>query len=202
MRNSLKLNIDMRTEQRICIGLLIMTISVTFAQTPPPPKLRFDEAEQRIVRLPPAAFPELPANLVTELVRRGCTIPQEVFTKKPHNVIQGDFAKSGQTDWAVLCSVKGVSTILVFWNGSEKYPAQLDTLADRIFLQGITPDEIGYSRGISAVGNDFIMRHYQADSGPKPPPIHHQGINDAFLEKGSEVLYFYSGKWLKLAGAD
>jgi hypothetical protein len=101
-----------------------------------------------------------------------------------------------------LCSVKGVSTILVFWNGSEKNPAEIAVLEDRNFLQGITPDEIGYSRGISAVGNDFIMEHYRAYGGPKPPPINHQGINDAFLEKGSEVQYFYGGKWVKLTGAD
>ena len=122
--------------------------------------------------------------------------------KNPHNVIRGEFAKPGQTDWAVLCSVKGVSTILVFWNGSEKNPAEIAKLEDQIFLQGITADEIGFSRGISAVGNEFIMEHYQAYGGPKPPPINHQGINDAFLEKGSEVQYFYGGKWVKLTGAD
>ena len=64
----------------------------------------------------PAAFPELPANLVQELQRRQCTIPQETFSKKRNNVIKGEFARPGQTDWGVLCSVKGVSTILVFWN--------------------------------------------------------------------------------------
>jgi hypothetical protein len=180
----------------------MLAVTPLFAQPPDDLKLNFDEAERRIVRLPPTAFPELPGNVVQELQRRGCMIPQEAFTKKPHNVIRGEFAKPGQTDWAVLCSVKGVSTILVFWNGSEENPAELAKMEDRVFLQGITADEIGYSRGISAVGNNFIMGHYQAYGGPKPPPIDHQGINDAFLEKGSEVQYFYDGKWLKLTGAD
>ncbi len=67
--------------------------------------------------LSPTAFPELPQNLTRELQRRGCTVLQTPFTKKPHNVIKGEFEKPGQTDWAALCSVKGVSTILVFWNG-------------------------------------------------------------------------------------
>src|SRR5947208_17097962 len=61
-------------------------------------------------------------------------IPQEAFspanTKKANNVIKGEFARPGQTDWAVLCSVKGVSTILVFWNGSENNPAALLPAAD------------------------------------------------------------------------
>ena len=38
--------------------------------------------------------------------------------------------------------------------------------------------------------------------GPKPPPIDHQGINDAFLEKASSVHYFHEGKWLRLTDAD
>ena len=140
--------------------------------------------------------------MVRELERRGCTIPQTPFTKNPHNVIRGEFAKPGQTDWAVLCSVKGVSSILVFWKASEKNPAVIARMEDRIFLQGITADETGFSRAIDPVGKDFIMRHYDTYGGPKPPPIDHQGINDSFLEKASEVSYFYDGRWLKLTGAD
>ena|SRR5256885_1822750 len=83
-------------------------------------------AETQITRLSPTAFPELPANLVQELQRRGCTIPQEAYSEtQPNNVIKGEFARPGQTDWAVLCSVKGVSTILVFWNASEINPAAI-----------------------------------------------------------------------------
>ena len=57
-------------------------------------------------------------------------------------------------------------------------------------------------RGIDAVGRDFIMRHYEAYGGPKPPPIDHQGVEDVFIEKASVVWYFYQGQWLKLTGAD
>lgn len=158
--------------------------------------------EDHVVRLPPAAFRELPANVVRELQRRGCTIPQEAEAKKPHNVIQAEFAKSGQTDWAVLCSVKGVSTILVFWNGSEKNPAAIARTEDRVFLQDLGGPKFGYSRAIRPVGKDLIMGHYRAYGGPKPPLIDHQGIDDYFVGKASETWYFHRGKWLKLAGAD
>jgi hypothetical protein len=105
-------------------------------------------------------------------------------------------------DWAVLCSIKGVSTILVFWKGSEKNPAAIAAMEDRIFLQGITNEEIGYSRGISPVGRDFIMKHYVAYGGPKPPPVEHQAIDDAFVGKASVSWYCYNGEWLRLTGAD
>lgn len=119
-----------------------------------------------------------------------------------HNVIQGEFAKAGQTDWAVLCSMQGSSRILVFWNSEEQNPASLAAIEDRTYLQGITDTEIGYSRGIQAVGKKFILRHYRAYGGLKPPAIDHEGIDDAFIEKGSVTWYFDQGKWLKLTGAD
>jgi hypothetical protein len=192
----------MKLGRIVSIAALSITITPIFAQLPEDPKRQFDEAERRIVRLPPAAFSELPGKVVAELQRRGCTIPQQVFTKKPHNVVKGEFAKPGQTDWAVLCSVKGVSSIVVFWNGSKKNPASFAGLEDRIFLQSISPDQIGFSRGIAPVGREFIMDHYKAYGGTKPPPLDHQGIDDAFIEKASVTWYFYGGNWLKLTGSD
>lgn len=117
-------------------------------------------------------------------------------------MIHGEFARAGQTDWAVLCSVNRVSSILVFWNGSESSPASIARRNDRDFLQGITGDKIGYSREINPAGKAFIMQHYQAYGGPKPPKIDHQGIDDAFLEKASIVYYYHLGKWLELTGSD
>ena|ERR1051326_3183044 len=164
----------------------------SFAQTP----------EARIVRLPPAAIHQLPTNLVKELQRRQCTIPQETYTKRSNNVIKGEFAKLGQTDWAVLCSVKGVSAILVFWNGSEKSPASLAPMEDRIFIQGFRKSEYSYSRGIRPVGRSFITLHHNAYGERPLPPINHQGIVDTFTEKTSVVWYSYQGQWLKLSGSD
>jgi len=184
------------------VAMLFAAATSSLAQLPADLERTFQEAERRIVRLPPTAFPELPGNVSRELRRRSCTIPQEAYAKKPHNVIRGEFAKAGQTDWAVLCSIRGVSTILVFWGGSEVNPASIASREDRNYLQTITATDAGFSRGIIAVGKDFIMRHFGAYGGPKPPPIDHQGIDDAFIEKGSVTWYFHAGKWLQLTGAD
>src|SRR6266581_8758902 len=92
------------------VALLIATVAPTFAQLPDELKRKFDQADKKIVRLSPSAFPELPGNVVRELQRRGCTIPQEAFTKRHHNVIRGEFAQPGQTDWAILCSINRVSS--------------------------------------------------------------------------------------------
>jgi hypothetical protein len=160
------------------------------------------QGESPIVRLPPSAFPELPVVVRAELERRGCTIPQLKKGAALSNVIHGQFAVRGRTDWAVLCSVQGSSSILVFQKGAERNPASLSEENDFGCLQGSNPDDYVFGRMIAVVGKDFIMKHYEAYGGPTPPPISHEGIDDAVYEKGSAVKYLYSGKWITLTGAD
>ena len=45
------------------------------------------------------------------------------------------------------------------------------------------------------------FKHYREYGGPKPAPINHHGIADAYVEKGSTVHYYYRRRWLKLLGA-
>lgn len=160
-------------------------------------------ADEATVRLKPAVFSELPKSIILYLQKRGCTIPQVSGETKPHNVIRGQFAKSGQFDWAVLCSRNRISTILVFWNGSAKSVAEIAQADDRGYLQTISEGgAAGFSRAIDVVDKDYILKHYREYGGKKPPQIRHQGINDAFVEKASSVHYFYRKRWLQLQGAD
>jgi hypothetical protein len=182
-------------------ALVGLSASVSLAQFDPS-KADWGKADREIRRLPPNAFPQLPANLVQDLQRRGCTIPQEHFKKEPHNVIWGEFAKPGQTDWAVLCSINRVSSILVYWNASEKNPAEVNKGEDQGRLQHLGGDVIGYSRVIEPVGAKGISVHNTEFPGPKRPPIDHPGIEDSFVGKASVILYYSAGIWLRLQGAD
>lgn len=164
---------------------------------------RWSVADAQTTRLSPAAFSQLPKAIRQNLQARGCTIPQSYWTPAPHNVIKGEFAKKGQTDWAVLCSKRKVSSILVFWGGSRHTVSEVARKEDQIFLQEINEaGSIRYSRMIDVVGRKFIISHYEGYAGPKSPPINHQGIDDGYLEKASTVHYFHRGRWLKLQGAD
>jgi hypothetical protein len=187
---------------RLWLILSIASVGPVFAQLSSELRRLLETADRQVVRLSPAAFPELPKNLRAELQRRGCTIPQLSMTEGRQNVIKGEFAKPGQTDWAVLCSVGRISSILVFWNASEINPGRIAETKDIDRLQGAEGDKIVYSRAITAVGKADIMRHYLGYGGPRPPPIDHQGIDDAFVGKASVVNYLYQKKWLQLTGAD
>ena len=102
----------------------------------------------------------------------------------------------------MLCSHNNSTTLVVFRNGHDRNPDTIATGEDRDYLQGLGGDDIGYSRGITAVSRDYIVGHYRAYGGPEPPPINHHGIDDAFLGKASSTWYFHNGKWLPLQGAD
>lgn len=164
---------------------------------------RWDVADSNIKRLPPTAFFKLPKNIARYLARKGCSVPQYYADSKPHNVIQGQFARKGQEDWAVLCSRNRISSILVFWNGSIKNVSAIAKNEDKGYLQ--TTDDrggIGFSRVIGVADKKYILDHASWYHGPKPPPINHQGIDDGFMEKASVILYYYRHRWLQLQGAD
>jgi len=157
-----------------------------------------------IGRLAPVSdFPELPVDVAQDLTHRGCRIPQVEDVSERHNVVQGQFERHGQHDWAVLCLQGSTSTILVYWNGSAMSPAQLAPRDETI-----APSKRGYYRILHVVDGKFIRDHYLSGRGgvpspPKPPSvIDHDGIDDGIYEKGSGVHYLYNGKWLELAGSD
>jgi hypothetical protein len=156
----------------------------------------------QITRLHSSDFPQLPPNIAKELQRRNCAIPQPPMVKGRQNVVKGEFAKPGQTDWAVLCSANGAASILVFWNGSESNPAQIEARQEEVDMQSWTNNKMVFSRMIAPIDKPKIMEYYNAFGGEKPPPMDHQGIEDSFVGKASVVLYFYRGKWLHLTGAD
>lgn len=160
-------------------------------------------AARAIRRLSPDDFPQLPGAVRDALKERRCAVPQSFYPERPHNVVSGAFARAGQRDWAVLCSVDGRSSILIFWaDGVTPTPAELAPADDATFLQGIGNDQIGYSRVIDRADTAWIREHAEAYDGPLPKRLDHDGINDAFVEKGSQVLYYEDGAWQGLAGSD
>jgi hypothetical protein len=155
-----------------------------------------------VIRLKPREFGQLPPAVRRDLERRGCTIPQWPGKTAPHNVVSGSFIASGSRDWAVLCSVKALSRILIYRNGAI---GRVDSLAwrdDSGFLQSNRNGVLEFSRKIDIASAKSIAEVAKASRGPKPPPLDHQGINDGYMDKASVVWFYSRGKWLELQGAD
>ena len=180
--------------------VLFATIFVLFASQAVKAD-EWDDATRAITRLDPKEFRTLPNHILEKLTTQSCTIPQSFENNSPHNVINGEFGKTGQKDWAILCSRKDTSSILIFWGGRASCPSEILPSPDRSWLQQ-TVGGIGYSRVISTVDPKFILKHADANEESTPAPITHQGINQTFVGKGSSVKYCFQGKWIELAGAD
>lgn len=178
-------------------GLLLLAVSGQF-----PTPSDWKRADAATVRLPPSAFPELPQAVRAELERRGCAIPLAFGNRESQSVIRGRFTSASRVDIAVPCSRKRISSILVFRNGSVAAVADIAKRPDADFLQVVGPDTIGFSRALGAADPAYIWEHYKRYDGPEPPRLDHDGINDAFVEKGSVVWYWHGGRWLQLTGAD
>lgn len=163
-------------------------------------------ANAAVVRVPPSRFSQLPAAVVADRERRGCRIPQpaeEFGSPELRNVLRGDFTGPGRSEWAVLCSLRDTSQILVYPVTSAAATDSLARAADRGFLQRLANGRPGYSRQISSASPAIIRERTRNPDGPAPPSIlDHSGIEDAFLEKASVIYYRYRERWMRLQGTD
>ncbi len=185
----------------LAFAVAVLLSHVAGAMQMPPPEA-WAQADRATRRLPPSDFSDLPPKVRAELDRRGCTIPQVWIAEAHGNVVRGRFSDQSLEDWAVLCSRHRISTILVFWNGN---PTTVDALAERPdydFLQVVTPGEIGFLRVLSVAVPETVRTHYEWYANTPPPSLTHEGIDDAFAEKGSTVWYWRDGRWMELLGTD
>jgi len=185
----------------VVLTTILWKLSSVIAGQLPPPEA-WVQADIATIRLDPSQFANLPRPVTAELHRRGCTVPQVYADKRPHNVIRGSFTTRAQVDWAVLCSRRRTSSILIFWGGNPTTISELESKPDAGFLQVVNPGQIGFSRAIGVASPKYIREHHEQYGGPKPPPLTHDGINDMFVGKASVVWYWHRGKWLQLQGAD
>jgi hypothetical protein len=147
--------------------------------------------------LPPSAFPELPTGIVAELEHRGCRIPQ-LHWRKRNNVIQGDFTRLAQMDWAVVCKTRGETTLLVFAQGAAQ-PMEAMKINNGLYAD----------LSITSVSRETMVDHLtQIQRKPAPlPQLDHDGISYSlgprnpdsrnFSDNAAEggLLYFDGNKW-------
>lgn len=143
----------------------------------------------RIRLLPVSSFPQLPAQVAQKLDGMGCMVPQTYAAREPENVISGSFEKKGSSDWAVLCSLHGVTTLYVFFQSDLTRPIALRHQPDTLWLGKEWGEDYGSAWGIAVRPSNLMRRSDQAD---------HDGIEDDFLDQSSMVHYFKEGQWMTL----
>jgi hypothetical protein len=164
-----------------------------------------------IRHLPVSSFPELPAGIVELLNRRGCAIPQTYAAHHPENVVHASLARAGSSDWAVLCSVDGTVSLLVFLDGgttndgtgqsSGQSSGKPVVLASAPETQRLQPHDssgvLGFNWGIDPASPQQV---HEAQVGLEHPParLDHDALADSVVEHRTIYHFYAKNAWIVL----
>jgi hypothetical protein len=148
-----------------------------------------------IRHLPVSSFPALPRAVQDELNKRGCAIPQTYEAHRPENVVHANLEGRGAIDWAMLCSVRGNVSLLVFFEGSVQPPAVLASAPETERLQAHDPSGVlGFNWGIDPASPGQIAEA-QAGMTPRPPLLDHDALADTMVEHKTVYHFYAKSSW-------
>lgn len=151
-----------------------------------------------IRHLPPISYPSLPPSIRAALDSRGCLIPQTYEAYHPENVLHASLERPGSSDWAVLCSVKGTVSLLVFFGSrSPANPFELASAPETERLQmNTTTRVLGFNWAIDAASPQQV---HDAQSGldPRPSLIDHDALADSTVDRRT-IYHFFANAWTLL----
>jgi hypothetical protein len=151
-----------------------------------------------IRHLPVNSFPDLPLAIQQELTMRGCLIPQTYEARRPENVVHASLEGPGASDWAVLCSVRGMVSLLVFFDGSANRPAVLATALETKRLQTHDPSGVlGFNWGIDPATPQAVA-DAQAGISPRPPRLDHDALADSVVDRNTVYHFYAKSAWTVL----
>jgi hypothetical protein len=158
-----------------------------------------------IRHLPVSSFPDLPAAVVEVLNQRGCSIPQTYEAHQPENVVHGSFERAASSDWAVLCSAKGMVSLLVFFGAAgpgDAEPSVLATSAETSRLQAHDPSGVlGFNWGIDAV-TPRQVHDAQAGLDPRPALADHDALSDSVIDHRTTYHFYAHHAWSAMSMPD
>jgi hypothetical protein len=157
--------------------------------------LNGNNASYVIHHLPPSSFPDLPEPIANLLTQRGCFIPQTYEAHRPENVVHASLERPGSQDWALLCSVNGTVSLLVFFSSAPERPMILASAPETERLQVHIADRtLGFNWGIDPASPEQV---HEAQLGlpHRPPPPDHDALADSTIDRKTVYHLYSKGKW-------
>jgi hypothetical protein len=148
-----------------------------------------------IRRLPVTSFPDLPSGVADLLSQRDCLVPQSYAAHHPENVIHASLERSGSSDWAVLCSVQGTVSLLVFFGSASGRPIVLSSAPETKRLQRHdSTGVLGFNWAIDPASPETVHQ-VQSTMRRKPPPLDHDALADSVVEHGTVYRIYLQHAW-------
>ena len=107
----------------------------------------------------------LPSNIVIELKKMGCLIPQGILDHT--NAIEGEFAIKGQKGLGCPLFPSKGNLVSIFFGEVIRCPSIIAEESDQNNLYEQSRGVWEYDRGLAKVGEEFIMEHYEAYRGTR-----------------------------------
>ena len=148
-----------------------------------------------IRHLPVNAFPQLPPAVQKTLTNRGCLIPQTYEAHQPENVVHASLERHDSSDWAVLCSVDGTVSLLVFFSSRDGEPAVLASVPETTRLQAHGASNVlGFNWGIDPVSPQQV---HEAQLGMRHPPARpdHDALADSIVDRKTIYRLYSKDTW-------
>lgn len=135
--------------------------------------------------LQPKQVPELPAAIRADLERRNCLVPKFTKWDGHHNAIRGQFIRTGQLDWAVLCADAGKTIILLYPSGVAEgvLPLRSEDNDPHRFIHTVTAFVLAKRAARDQQGDEQL------------PVFDHDAIEDGSIQQSGRVIYFRDGEW-------
>ncbi len=125
-------------------------------------------------------------------------MPQPYAERARANVIRGAFTAANVSEWAIVCSVRDTSQILIYRLSTGGDAGVVDSLqhsADLSWVQGVGNGRWGFSRMLKTLPLTLIRRwRRDVDGHAIPQPIDHDAIEQLFLDKAGEAYYLAGGR--------
>ena len=192
----------------------------------------WDRADIETVRLAPDVFRSLSADVVADLTRRRCVIPQPWLAasepQRPSADVEAARVVAGRRGTSPM-RMPTVTEPANVVQGQFTVPGRMDAavlcskerVSSILVYRGNSTDHVdelapvpdrGYLQDVGGgrigfsraigVADAERVRHGVRPTAARSHETDVDGIEDFFLEKASSIWYWHDGKWLQLAGSD
>lgn len=148
-----------------------------------------------IRHLPVSSFPDLPRAIKEQLDQRGCLIPQSYEARQPENVVHASLERPDSSDWAVLCSVQGTVSLLVFFGSGSSRPFTLVSSPETERLQSHgSSGVLGFNWAIDPASPQDV---HEAQLGMRHPPprLDHDALADSVVDHRTDYHFYLGTSW-------
>jgi hypothetical protein len=157
-----------------------------------------------VIRRTPDSILDLPRPVVETLKKRDCMIPQGGPTVVS-NAVSGAFTRKGVVEWAVVCSVRDTSRVLILNETTGAVVDSLEKTPDLPFIESEDGKLWVLGETVTVESAETLNAEQNSTDENRtdyakvfPSPIDHDGVGHWFTDKGGYVSYSANGKWYRV----